>query len=300
MADDPTPNVTPPHELPSLSRPEGSHGGSWGEHHSPEGPVSVSSGLHHFEQLARVTHRLADDSNTDIEQPSPSHPELTPHDTDGGFNLRQWIENRNSVEESQGIPHKRMGLSWRDLSVYAPSGSSTSFIKTLPEAILGSFGLDALNFVRNVFAQSNKKKDLDSRNMKMIIGGHEGVLKPGEMLLVLGRPGSGCSTFLQAVTSSLPSSLTLHPSSTISYGGFSPSEITRKLRGEVVYSGEDDLHYPHLSVERTLRFALRNKVPRGQKRLIGESRDMFIERCVDVLLKMFRISHVKETIVGDS
>ena len=290
MADGLTPTVTPPHELPSLSRPKGSHGGSWGEHHSPEGPVSVSSGLHRFEQLARVT---ADDSDTDIEQPSP--------EADGGFNLRQWIENRNSDEESQGIPHKRMGLSWRDLSVYAPSGSSTSFIKTLPEAILGTFGLDALNLVRSLFAQSNKnKKDLDSSHMKRIIGGHEGLLKPGEMLLVLGRPGSGCSTFLQAVTSSLPSSLTLHPSSTISYGGFSPSEITRKLRGEVVYAGEDDLHYPHLSVERTLRFALRNKVPRGQKRLIGESRDMFIERCVDVLLKMFRISHVKETIVGDS
>ena len=55
-----------------------------------------------------------------------------------------------------------------------------------------------------------------------------------------------------------------------------------------------------MSVENTLKFALRNKVPSGQKRLKGESRNMFIEKCVDVLLKMFRISHVKETIVGDS
>lgn len=136
--------------------------------------------------------------------------------------------------------------------------------------------------------------------MKQIISGHEGVLRPGEMLLVLGRPGSGCSTFLQAITSSLPSSLHLSPSSLISYGGFTPTEIRRKLRGEVVYSGEDDLHYPHLSVENTLKFALRNKVPRGQKRLKGETRSMFMGRCVDVLLKMFGISHVTETIVGDS
>lgn len=144
--------------------------------------------------------------------------------------------------------------------------------------------------------KSRKKPDLTG--MKEIIAGHEGVLRPGEMLLVLGRPGSGCSTFLQAVTSSLPDSLTLDPASRISYGGLSPDEITRKLRGEIVYSGEDDLHYPHLTVANTLKFALRNKVPRGQKRL--ESRDQFITMCTDVLMKMFGISHVKETIVGDS
>ncbi|KZP09293.1 hypothetical protein FIBSPDRAFT_938543 [Athelia psychrophila] len=120
------------------------------------------------------------------------------------------------------------------------------------------------------------------------------------MLLVLGRPGSGCSTFLQAVTSSLPSSLTISPHTQISYGGLPPSEIERKLRGEVVYSGEDDLHYAHLTVGQTLRFALRNKVPRGRRRLNGETREQFIEIAVDVLLNMFGIGHVKDTIVGDS
>ena len=76
------------------------------------------------------------------------------------------------------------------------------------------------------------------------------------MLLVLGRPGSGCSTFLQVITSSLPNSLTPDPASSISYGGLTPDEITHKLRGEVVYAGEDDLHYPHLTVSDTLKFAL--------------------------------------------
>jgi ATP-binding cassette, subfamily G (WHITE), member 2, SNQ2 len=101
--------------------------------------------------------------------------------------------------------------------------------------------------------------------MKQIIGGHEGVLRPGEILLVLGRPGLRCSTLLQAVTPSLPSSLTLDPASSVSYGGLTADEITRKVRGEVMLAGEDDLHYPHLTVSDTLKFALRNKVPRGQK-----------------------------------
>lgn len=133
-----TPAPTPP-QIPSLTRPEGSHGGTWGEHNSPE-PVSVSRGLHRFEQLARDTSRLGDDeearngsrpglgnvlsfgrsttkvnSSADIE----SHPGVegtfgeSPHehpenlseaqaDVEGGFDLRQWIENRNSDEESQG------------------------------------------------------------------------------------------------------------------------------------------------------------------------------------------------------
>ena len=283
--------------------PSDSQPGTWGEHNScPEGPVSVSNGLQRFEQLARGIgdDEIGQQSSTTVDIESPHETKLSnDNPTSAGFNLRQWIENRNVDEESQGIPHKRLGLSWRNLSVHAPSGSSASFVKTLPQAILGTFGLDLFSIIKALIAQRSNV-DLNGRSMNTIIGGHQGVLKPGEMLLVLGRPGSGCSTFLQAITSSLPSSLTLDPSSTISYGGFTPSEITRKLRGEVVYSGEDDLHYPHLSVENTLKFALRNKVPSGQKRLKGESRNMFIEKCVDVLLNMFRISHVKETIVGDS
>jgi len=34
----------------------------------------------------------------------------------------------------------------------------------------------------------------------IIIKGSSGVVRPGEMLLVLGRPGSGTSTFLRALT----------------------------------------------------------------------------------------------------
>jgi ATP-binding cassette subfamily G (WHITE) protein 2 (SNQ2) len=36
-----------------------------------------------------------------------------------------------------------------------------------------------------------------------------GVVRDGEMLLVLGRPGSGCSTFLKAVTNKTYASLEL-------------------------------------------------------------------------------------------
>jgi len=312
---EPTPAATPP-LIEALTRPDGSQGGTWGEHHGPN-PVSVSRGLHRFERLARETSRLhetdpelqthrlsvssvlgfarnlsavaqADVDNEavrpgeeityDKPKERPDEPEEAVRKAgDVGFDLRKWMENRNAAEDSRGIARKRVGLSWRDVRVLAPGGSSAVFIKTLPKAILGTFGIDLAYFAKGVLQGLLKKnRKINLTGMKQIIGGHEGVLKPGEMLLVLGRPGSGSSTFLRAVTSSLPDSLTLDPAARISYGGLDPDEITRKLRGEVVYSGEDDLHYPYLTVSDTLKFALRNKVPRGQKRLTGESRNQFI------------------------
>ena len=302
---EPTPAATPTH-IHGLSRPEGSQAGTWGEHHGPD-PVSVSRGLHTFDRLARQTSRLHEtdrehervnnvlgfarnlttatpaDVEKDGEEGTFVEVQEDPKDqavheaADEGFDLRKWMENRNAAEDSLGIPRKRVGLSWRDLRVVAPGGGSVFFIKTLPRAILGTFGIDLAYFAKGIFQGLVKQNSkLNLTGMRQIIGGHEGVLRPGEMLLVLGRPGSGCSTFLQAVTSSLPNSLTLDPASSISYGGLTPDEITRKLRGEVVYAGEDDLHYPHLTVSDTLRFALKNKVPRRQKRLSGESRNQFI------------------------
>lgn len=204
---DPTPAATPP-QIASLTRPEGSHGGTWGEHHGPDSSVSVSRGLHNFEKLARETSRLAD-SPTESSRgrdpwpnvsssvlnfarsiskgPQPEFPEdevietsrnsLESRDRPGeegtfgeaeheqperpeeavnnaeaqGFDLRQWIENRVAAEESRGIPRKRVGLSWRDLRVAAPGGSSAVFIKTLPQAILGTFGIDLAYFAKGIF-----------------------------------------------------------------------------------------------------------------------------------------------------
>lgn len=302
---EPTPAATPPH-IEGLIRPAGSHGGTWGEHHGPE-PVSVSRGLHRFERLAQETSRLQETDHgvnnvlglvrklsrvPDVEKEAARSDEGTfdemkehskglgdtIHDAaDEAFDLRKWMEHRVAAEDSRGIIRKRLGLSWKDMRVFAPGGSSVIFVKTLPQAIIGTFGFDLAYFAKGVFDSMIKRsRPPNLAGMKQIIGGHEGVLRPGEMLLVLGRPGSGCSTFLRAVTSSLPNSLTLDPAACISYGGLEPDEIIRKMRGEVVYSGEDDLHYPDLTVADTLKFALRNKVPRGPKRLSGESRNQFI------------------------
>jgi ABC-type multidrug transport system ATPase subunit len=71
---------------------------------------------------------------------------------------------------------------------------------------------------------------------KPIIQGFSGVVRPGEMLLVLAKPGSGASTFLRALTNQ-PRAYT-NIEGDISYAGL-PFELAReRYRGEILYNDE--------------------------------------------------------------
>jgi len=63
-----------------------------------------------------------------------------------------------------------------------------------------------------------------------------GLLKPGEMCLVLGCPGSGCTTFLKAVANERASYARV--SGDVRYAGIDHVEMDKHYRGEVVYNQE--------------------------------------------------------------
>jgi ABC-type multidrug transport system ATPase subunit len=109
------------------------------------------------------------------------------------------------------------------------------------------------------------------------------------MLLVLGRPGSGCSTFLKAVANKRDAFAAVDGD--VSYGGISAKEQLKNYRGEVNYNEEDDQHFPTLTVQQTLEFSLLNKTRKHHK---GD-----IPVIISALLKMFGISHTRYTLVGD-
>lgn len=112
-----------------------------------------------------------------------------------------------------------------------------------------------------------------------------GVVRDGEMLLVLGRPGSGCSTFLKAVANKRGGFAGVHGD--VSYGGIPAEEQIKSYRGEVNYNDEDDIHFPTLTVEQTLEFSLLNKTKKHEK---GD-----IPVIIGALLKIFRIEHTRNT-----
>src|SRR5271169_2250814 len=69
---------------------------------------------------------------------------------------------------------------------------------------------------------------------RTLLHNFSGSVKDGEMLLVLGRPGSGCSTFLKTLASQTESYDGVEGD--ITYGGLSAKEVKEKYRGEVVYN----------------------------------------------------------------
>lgn len=84
----------------------------------------------------------------------------------------------------------------------------------------------------------------------------------------------------------------------VHYDSFSPEEINKHYRGDTVYSMEDDVHFPMLTVDDTLCFAARMRAP--QTRIDGHSREDYIRGTVDVLETIFGLKHVAKTPVGDA
>ena len=63
-----------------------------------------------------------------------------------------------------------------------------------------------------------------------------GIMKPGEMCLVLGCPGSGCSTFLKAIANQRGEYASV--SGDVRYAGINAAEMAKVYKGEVVYNPE--------------------------------------------------------------
>jgi ATP-binding cassette subfamily G (WHITE) protein 2 (SNQ2) len=136
------------------------------------------------------------------------------------------------------------------------------------------------------------KRFFTSRNSathRAIISNMSGVVRGGEMVLVLGTPGSGCSTFLRTLGNQ-------HSNFTkvegfLSFSGLSSDEVTKSYRGEVAYVPEEDEHVPMLTVRQTLSFVLKSKVPQRYHDEIPDYLDMYG--------RVFSMSHVLDTPIGN-
>ncbi|KIX03509.1 uncharacterized protein Z518_07062 [Rhinocladiella mackenziei CBS 650.93] len=134
--------------------------------------------------------------------------------------------------------------------------------------------------------------------VRELLSNFDGCVRPGEMLLVLGRPGSGCSTFLKAFCNQREGFQAVEGE--VTYGGTDAKSMKRDFRGEVIYNPEDDLHYAALTVKRTLMFALQTRTPGKESRLEGESRADYMKEFMRVVTKLFWIEHTLGTKVGDA
>lgn len=130
---------------------------------------------------------------------------------------------------------------------------------------------------------------------RKLVHGATGVVPPGETLLVLGRPGAGCSTLLKVLANQRGSFTGV--GGAVQYGGITAPEMARHYGSEVVYNAEDDVHFPTLSVAHTMAFALKLRKPR---RLRDESDRDFARRMSGRILEALGIGHTAHTVVGDA
>ena len=200
------------------------------------------------------------------------------------FNARQWFKAffQSRTDAADGRTPKTTGIAFSNLNVHG-YGTATDFQKTA-----GNIVLESVSLAKKVLRTKQNRVD--------ILYDLEGLLRPGELLAVLGPPGSGCSTFLKTIAGDTHG-FRVSPEAMLSYDGIPPKQMSKSFRGEVIYTAEVDHHYPNMTVGDTLYFAARARLPRNIPD--GITRSEYAEHLRDVIMAMFGISHTRNTRVGN-
>ena len=208
---------------------------------------------------------------------------------DGNFDLAGFIEHQLDTQRANsGRELPSMGLAFKNLTVTGYGLGATlsvdvGTVLTLPFRLVGMI------------------TDFIKRPTKGILHDVTGCVKPGEMLLVLGRPGSGCTTLLRSLASYRDGYRSIEGK--VTYDGFDHKMIEGPLRGEVVYSPEDDVHFPTLTVKDTLAFAVSSRTPSSEFRGTFKdkgNRKEFTKLFREAIATILGLRHTYNTIVGNS
>ncbi|KAF6515816.1 hypothetical protein HZS61_004557 [Fusarium oxysporum f. sp. conglutinans] len=197
------------------------------------------------------------------------------------FDFQAWSRTLVKLRSQLKVPTPpRSGFAFKSLTV---RGSSAAIEKQGTVWTMLTFPLDPRAW-------------FPPKQTKTILQGLDGLVHKGELLLVLGRPGSGCSTFLKTITGQMRD-LDIDSASILQYTGVPHRIMTRQFKGELIYNGEVDENLPYLTVGQTLEFAAAMRTPRA--RLPGITRKDRVKHVVQVMLTVFGLSHTKNTIVGN-
>ncbi|PVH69515.1 ABC-2 type transporter [Cadophora sp. DSE1049] len=197
------------------------------------------------------------------------------------FDQTKWLRAFIQAFLEQGHAPKKVGISYTDLTV---SGDGAGLRL---QSTIGSFF--SIPFRLGEHFSSSK------RAPRTILRSFNGILQPGEILIVLGRPGAGCSTLLKTMCGELHG-LHLDDKSSIHYNGIPQKQMIKEFKGEIAYNQEVDKHFPHLTVGQTLEFAAAARTP--SHRIQGMSRSQYCKHMLQVVMAVFGISHTYNTKVG--
>lgn len=189
------------------------------------------------------------------------------------------VKNFAERGEKDQFKPKKLGITWNNLNVKG-------------------VGSDAA-FNENVISQFNVPQSIrEGRHgppLNTILQDSHGCVKPGEMLLVLGRPGSGCTTLLKMLANRRNGYAEV--TGDVHFGSMTAKEA-EQYRGQIVMNTEEELFFPTLNVKQTMDFATRMKVPYHKFSDQRSDKD-FQQEYRDFLLKSMGITHTSGTKVGN-
>ncbi|OQE87608.1 hypothetical protein PENNAL_c0019G10752 [Penicillium nalgiovense] len=200
------------------------------------------------------------------------------------FKVRDWMKMLLAIRSRNPdkYPDRTAGISFKNLNVHG-FGSPTDYQK------------DVLNSVLELGTMVRRLAGLKLQKIQ-ILRDFDGLVKSGETLVVLGKPGSGCSTLLKTIAGEM-NGIEMSEDSVLNYQGISAKDMQNSFKGEAIYAAETDVHFPQLSVGDTLMFAALARAPRN--RLEGVGNKQYAEHMRNVVMAMLGLSHTINTRVGN-
>ncbi|KAK8079218.1 hypothetical protein PG994_003025 [Apiospora phragmitis] len=216
---------------------------------------------------------------------TPSGGDLDPHSPT--FDAKRWVKSVIdlwSFDASKGAKRK-LGVAFSDLSVSGIASTAPKYQQST-----GGVLLDLLTSLARRLGGGRRPKDT------LILRDFEGVIEDGELLLVLGPPGSGCSTLLKTIAGET-AGLRVSPDAMLNFRGIPTKYVRTRFRGDVLYNAERDVNLAHLTVGETLMFAAQARS--GRTPPPGLTRAQTADLTSDVVMAVLGIAHTAETRVGD-
>ncbi|KAI8680381.1 ZEB2-regulated ABC transporter 1 [Fusarium keratoplasticum] len=223
-----------------------------------------------------------DDSSSIFASTDPNSP-LNPRGDK--FNAQTWAKTIAKAANDRGQGFRRVGLCFQNVNVFG-YGTPTDFQKDV-----GNVWLALPAMTRRLFSKTAGQTRID------ILRQFDGLIRPGEMCVVLGPPGSGCSTFLKTISGETNGIYINKENAYFNYQGIPADEMHTAHRGDAIYTAEVDVHFPQMTVGETLTFASRARCPRDLPE--GVTRNQYCEHYRDVVMAMYGISHTVNTKVGN-
>ncbi|KAK0382694.1 hypothetical protein NLU13_9790 [Sarocladium strictum] len=214
-----------------------------------------------------------------------SQPDSPLNPANEAFNAKAWAKAIAQTMKEHGSGFRQSGFCFEDMNVFG-YGAETDYQKNV-----ANVWFEVSSLARNLTKPNLGRRRID------ILRDFDGVIQAGEMCVVLGPPGAGCSTFLKTLSGET-NGLYVDEGTYFNYRGVEAREMHKHHKGEAIYTAEVDVHFPMLSVGDTLTLASRARCP--QNLPPGVNSHEYSQHIRDVVMAMYGISHTINTRVGDS